>query len=73
MMTGRCCASEPAAQGISVLSCPIFQAKGVEWMKLWRMYAPEPEDYGMELDEDVLTAEEKAELAAESDEENARR
>lgn len=42
-------------------------------MKLWRMYAPELEDYGMELDEDVLTAEEKVELAAESDEENARR
>ncbi len=36
-------------------------------------YAPEPEDYGMTLDEDVLTDEEKAELSAESDEENARR
>ena len=35
--------------------------------------APEPEDYGMVLDEDVLTAEEKAELAAESDKDNAKR
>ena len=34
---------------------------------------PEPEDYGMALDEDVLTDEEKAELAAEKDMDNARR
>ena len=42
-------------------------------MMNWTKTAPEPEDYGMELSEDVLTAEEKAELSAESDEENAKR
>lgn len=35
--------------------------------------APEPDDYGMELSEDVLTAEEIAELSAEDDDDNAKR
>lgn len=47
--------------------------KGGEQMTDPRINLPQEDPYGMDFTDDVLTAEEREELAAESDEENAKR
>lgn len=69
----RLCCLSPEVNGITKISIRDLESDAKGRKSTEAMFGLPQDDYGMNLEDDVLTEEERQELEDESDEENAKR